>query len=115
VEARSEFYEGRKALIAAEFQSAADHYGKGLKLWEGVQSRHPAFEKDDETRKESKRVIRRYLLSIRQSGNKEPADYPLKKLMKGPQEDIPPDPFDQLEMLRTSTATTSPASKPAAR
>lgn len=109
VEARQEFYEGRKALIAAEFQSAAAHYGQGLKLWEEVQKRHPEFKNDDETRKETKRVVRRYLLSLRQSGDKEPESYPFKDLMKGPQEDIPPDPFDQLEMVRSTPSTTAPA------
>jgi hypothetical protein len=106
VGAHKEFYEGRKALIAADFPAAAAHYEAGLKLWEQVcnETRHPVYYHDDETRKDTKRAVRRYLLALRQSGEKEPENYPFKELMKGAQEDIPPDPFDQLEMPRSSNS-----------
>jgi hypothetical protein len=106
VDARQAFYEGRKALIAADFPTAAERYRAGMTLWEGLLKRHKFFELDDETRKETKRVVRRYLLSLKQSGDKEPEDYPFKDLMKGVQEDLPPDPFDQLEMTRSSATST---------
>ena len=105
VDARKAFYEGRKALIAADFPAAAQQYRDGMNLWEGLLKRHEFFRKDDETRKETKRVVRRYLLSLKQSGDKEPDDFPFKDFTKGIQEELSPDPFDQLEMLRTSTTT----------
>lgn len=105
VEARETFYQGRKALIAADFPTAAERYRAGMTLWEGLLKRHEFFGKDDETRKETKRVVRRYLLSLKQSGEKEPEDFPFKELTKGVQEDLTPDPFDQLEMVRSATSS----------
>jgi len=108
VAARTLFYEGRKALIGGDFPAAVVSYGQGLKVWESLLKKHTAFNNDDETKKETKRVLRRYLLSLKNSGEKEPDDFPFKDRLKGPQEELSPDPFDQLEMTRSSSPTTTP-------
>lgn len=108
VTARKHFYDGRKALIGGDFPAAVAAYGEGLKVWDTLLKRHAAFDNDDETKKETKRVVRRYLLSLKNVGDKEPEDYPFKDRMKGPQEELSPDPFDQLEMQRSSSSPVAP-------
>lgn len=110
VAARKSFYEGTKAFKTADFPGAVENYREGLTLWDKLldPKRHLAYRDDDETRKDIKRAVRRYLLALKNVGEKEPETYPFKEFMKGPQEDIPPDPFDQLEMVRTTAATTKP-------
>ena len=108
VSAREHFYKGTKALKSADFPTAVVEYREGLEDWKALMPRHEAFDHDDDTKIDKLRYVRRYLLSLKQVGDKEPEEFPFKALMKEPQRDLPPDPFDQLEMKRT-TANPVPA------
>lgn len=121
VEARRLFYEGTKAFKSGRFYSekgkdgkelpgAADYYKQGLAVWAGLLSRHKTFKVDDLNKKETRQYVRRYLMALKQSGEQEPDDFPFKDLLSGPQEDYAPDPFDQLEMVRSGS---SPVTRPA--
>ena len=63
--------------------------------------------------RDTRHYVRRYLLSLKNIGEKEPEKYPFMDLMKGPQPDYSPDPFDALEMIRSSGTSSKPAGTPA--
>ncbi len=105
VDARELLYNGTKALKSANFPLAVEMYGKGLVAWENVLKGHPIFRNDDLNKKDIRHYVRRYLLSLKQIGEKEPETHPFEDLTKGPEPDYTPDPFDQLEMTRTAPRT----------
>ncbi len=111
VKARKMFYEGLRALKAANLPEAARSYREGLEAWADVLTRHPFFGDDVQTKSEAAHTARRYLFALKQIGEKEPENYPFRDLVKAGPDDFSPDPFDQLEMQKTS-ATSRPAQRP---
>ena len=105
VTARRNFYEGLKALKAANFPLAVEKYREGLDVWAKVLDRHPVYREDDQTHQETRHTVRRYLLALKQIGEKEPETYPFMEWVKGQADEYNPDPFNQLEMIRTSNTT----------
>ena len=112
VECRRVFYEGLKAMKTAQYPLAVEKYNEGMKKWDKVLENHKYFRNDDLNRKESRTLVRRFLLALKNIGEKEPETYPFKDLMKGPQEDFTPDPFDQLEMTRAQLPAAPPSPSP---
>jgi hypothetical protein len=116
VRARQHFYEGTKALKSANFPAAVEEYRKGLGDWDQLLKKpeYKTFRDDDLNQKETRHLVSRYMRALKQIGEKEPDEYPFKDMTNKLNEEFNPDPFDQLEMIRTSgTTVTNPArSKP---
>lgn len=111
VKARQHFYEGTKAFKAANFPAAVEQYREGLRVWDELLSRpqYKVFREDDLNQKDTRHLVRRYMLALKNAGEKEPESYPFKDMQKKMEEEYNPDPFDQLEMIRTTGTPTSVA------
>lgn len=113
--ARQCFYEGTKALRAGQFitetgkdgvvkKGAVDWYREGLDLWKTLLDRHPTFATDRLNLKDTGLIVRRYVQSLRNAGEEIPEDYPFKELLAEAEADTSVDPYDALEVLRTSAS-----------
>lgn len=109
VEARRFFYEATLAYKRADFKQARDKYLEGLKIWEVLLKDHDDYRNDLLNQKDIAFVTRRYALSLRQTGVSEPpTDMPFYDVWKlHGNEQMPPDPYDSLEMLGRPTQTTT--------
>jgi hypothetical protein len=114
VKARQLFYEGLLALKSADFLAAVDHYSKGLKVWEDLLKRHNDYRNDDLNQRDTGLVLKRYLQALRQAGLEPPKEMPFPELMKYIQGDFNPDPFDAVEMIRSSSAKPDLGTQPPA-
>ncbi len=111
--ARQLFYEGTKALRAGQFitetdkngivrKGAVECYREGLDLWKKLLDRHTVFADDQLNAKDTGLIVRRYVLALQQAGEEVPEDYPYKELLAAAQADTSVDPYDALEVIRTS-------------
>lgn len=109
VRARQSFYEGTKALRTADFPKAVQKFKDGLKDWGELLDRHTVFRDDDLNKKDTGRLVQRYVRALRQSGEEVPAVLPFADLYKAVEDDHTPDPFDQLDMIGPTGAEPVPA------
>ncbi len=110
VDCRRYFYEATVALKAADFETAADKYLRGLTSWEDLMQRHPFFRDDELNKQDTGFLVKRYALAKRQLDLGElPEDTPFYDLyLQVKDEQIPTDPHDALEVLGRD-ASSSPA------
>lgn len=105
VTCRRLFYEGTKALKAADYRVAVDKYREGISLWRDLLDRYPAYLNDDLNRKDTGAILKRYAFTLKQVGKDVPEDMPFLDLYQTVKnEPTQPDPFDALDMLRTRRA-----------
>lgn len=107
VRARQLFYEGTLAYKVADPAKAAEKFREGLDIWDKLLKEHPDYRNDDFNKKDTGLVVKRYVLSLRQLSEPEPAEYPFKDLLKGAQQDTTLDPFDAVEMLGPAQTRTN--------
>jgi hypothetical protein len=118
VQARQLFYEGTIAYKSAELGKAAQKFKEGLAIWDGLLKEHLDYRNDEFNKKDTGLVVRRYLKALRQLGEAEPQDVPLRELVVGDDSTVNLDPFDATEMMDVSrilpqNAGKAPASSPA--
>ena len=113
--ARRLFYEGTKALRAADFQQAVEKYRSGLSLWKDLLDRYPGYRDDQMNQKDTGALVKRYAQALKQIGKPIPPDMPFMAIYKQVEnEPTTPDPFDALDMLRPrrSGAPAAPQAAP---
>jgi hypothetical protein len=118
VKARQLFYEGTIAYKKGDPALAVEKFRDGLDIWKKLLEKHRDYRNDDFNKKDTGLIVKRYVRSLRQLGEPEPADMPFKDLLKGAEADTTVDPFDAIEMLgpaatRESTQTAPPSNRPA--
>jgi hypothetical protein len=110
VKCRRLFYEGTRALKEADYRKAVDRYQQGISLWHDLLERHHAYRDDDLNQKDTGALLKRYAFTLKQVGKPVPEDMPFYDLYKKVEhEPIQPDPFDALDMIRSSRRTATPA------
>ena len=110
--ARRLFYEGTKAYKSADFPLAVQKYKEGLKIWKDLLDKHVYYRDDELNKKDTGLIVKRYARACQQSQIEVPQDTPFLEFLKTYEGDNTKDPFDAMEMLDASTATTKPAAKP---
>jgi hypothetical protein len=116
--ARQLFYEGTKALKAGQFISetgpngeirkgAVDCYREGLELWKELLARHKAFSDDQLNLKDTGLIVKRYVQALRNAGEEIPEEFPFKELLAAAEADTSVDPYDALEVIRSSSDSSS--------
>ncbi|HEV3162645.1 MAG TPA: hypothetical protein VGZ22_01295 [Isosphaeraceae bacterium] len=99
VRARQLFYEGTKAYKSADLAVAGQKFKEGLAIWEKLLERHPVYRDDDLNKKDTGLILKRYLRVLQNLNEPIPDNLPFKSLRKAAEQELPPDPFDELEML----------------
>ncbi len=116
VQARQLFYEGTIAYKSGDPGKAAQKFKEGLEIWDKLLKEHLDYRNDEFNKKDTGLVVRRYLKALRQLGEAEPKDVPLRELVVGDDSTVNLDPFDATEMMdfsriQPSGAGKAPASK----
>jgi hypothetical protein len=109
VMAREHFYEATRAYKTGDFPTAAAKFKAGLELWKTVMNDFPNYRDDDLNKKDTGRIVQRYLRALRQLQMPVPADVPFKDYLALIQNDNTVDPFDATEMLGVTTDSSVPA------
>ncbi len=109
VAARRQFYLGTKAYKSAEFPKAVQLFKDGLAIWDKLLTLHPIYRRDDLNKKDTGLIVKRYARACQQSQVELPQDAPFQDLLKAYENDVSKDPYDAMEMLDTSTRSSTPA------
>jgi hypothetical protein len=109
VEARRLFYEGTKAIKAANFPEAAQKYKQGLDIWDKLLARHPTYEGDFLNKRDTGLIVKRYVRALKNAGLEVPEKMPFKDLLKVVEKDNTVDPYDALEMMPASSESAQQA------
>jgi hypothetical protein len=110
--ARELFYDATRAYKTGDFPTAAAKFKEGLELWKLVMNDYPNYRDDDLNKKDTGRIVQRYVRALRQLQIPVPADLPFKDYLALVQNDNTVDPFDATEMIGVvpdSSGTTAPA------
>ncbi len=97
VESRRLFYEGTKALKAANFPEAAQQYQKGLELWAKLLKRHPNYAEDYMNKRDTGIVVKR-MFERQERRTRASGKHSVQGLLEDRREGQCTDPFDALEM-----------------
>jgi len=112
VQARQLFYEGTIAYKSGDPTKAVEKFRDGLAVWDKLLQNHKDYRNDDFNKKDTGLIVKRYIRSLRQLGEEQPAEFPFKDLLKGAEQDTTVDPFDAIEMLGTSSSQGGAPSQP---
>jgi hypothetical protein len=118
--ARQLFYEGTVAYKTGDFPKAAEKFKEGLRVWKAVMDEFPSYRDDDLNKRETGRIVKRYVWALKQNLTPIPDDLPFKEYLPLIEHDTTVDPFDALEMTsvaseaRGQTVTVPASDSPAA-
>jgi hypothetical protein len=120
VTARQLFYEGTKAYKTGDFQTAATSFKEGLRIWKALMEDYPTYREDELSKKDTGRIVERYVRVLKQNLTPIPDDLPFKEYLALVKSDTTVDPFDTLEMIgpvntQEPGKTPTPAPEPSKR